>query len=413
MFKACRLEDIVYVVTDKTSSEKDEMLPYVGLEHLRQRGGGLKGWSPATNSISINTIFKAGDVLFGKLRPNLRKSALAPFDGYCSTDILVLRPKEGISSRFAAKVFQSERVGAAAEMTAAGTKMPRTSWNALRALEVYCPAIESQESLADVLDTLDTTIRRTEMIIEKLNLVKHGLLHDLLTRGIDTNGELRSPQIQGPHLYKDSPLGRVPNEWTVELLDSVAARGSGHTPSKSTASYWNGGIKWVSLSDSHRLDQIYITETDKEISELGLANSSAVKHQAGTVILSRDAGVGKSAVLAGEMAVSQHFIAWLCGQKLNNLYLYYMFQHMKPTFESIAIGSTIKTIGLGFFKKLQIVVPPRAEQDRIVEIILSNEAGLQTHSEELAKLRLQKKGLMDDLLSGRIPVTPLLETAGA
>jgi type I restriction enzyme S subunit len=410
MFRACRLDDIVYVVNDKTSFEKDEMLPYVGLEHLRQRSGGLKGWSPAANSISINTIFKAGDVLFGKLRPNLRKSALAPFDGYCSTDILVLRPKEGISSRFAAKVFQSERVGAAAEMTAAGTKMPRTSWNALRALEVYCPAIESQESLADVLDTLDTTIRQTEVIVEKLNLVKQGLLHDLLTRGIDTNGELRLPQSQAPHLYKDSPLGRVPNEWTVELLDSVAARGSGHTPSKSAASYWNGGIKWVSLADSHRLDQIYITETDKEISELGLANSSAVKHQVGTVILSRDAGVGKSAILAGEMAVSQHFIAWLCGQRLNNLYLYFMLQRMKPMFESIAIGSTIKTIGLAFFKKLQIIVPPRAEQGRIVEIILSNEAGLQTHSEELTKLRLQKNGLMDDLLTGRIPLTPLLET---
>jgi type I restriction enzyme S subunit len=249
MFRSCRLDDIVAAVNDKTSFVKNQMLPYIGLEHLRIRGEGLNGSSLAAKSISINTIFKPGDVLFGKLRPNLRKCTLAPFDGYCSTDILVLRPRDGISPRFAARVFQSEHIGAAAEMSAAGTKMPRTSWNALRTLEVYCPDIESQESVADVLETLDTTIRQTEAIIEKLKLVKKGLLHDLLTRGIDANGELRPPQSQAPHLYKDSPLGWIPREWMVDLLDSVADRGSGHTPSKSVPSYWNGGIKWVSLAE--------------------------------------------------------------------------------------------------------------------------------------------------------------------
>src|SRR5690606_33067123 len=134
---------------------------------------------------------------------------------------------------------------------------------------------------------------------------------------------------------KPSPLRWIPKEWDVVLLDDVAVRGSGHTPSKSISSYWNGGIKWVSLADSHRLDNIYIDETDKEISALGLANSSAVLHPAGTVILSRDAGVGKSAVLSCDMAVSQHFMAWRCGDRLNNLFLYFYLQHEKPKFEAI------------------------------------------------------------------------------
>jgi type I restriction enzyme S subunit len=325
-----------------------------------------------------------------------------------------LKPKSraDVSMRWLSFVLRSDSTRAYIETHASGTSgsMKNLAKSKLMALRIDYPPFAEQVAIAGILDTLDTTIRQTEAIVEKLKQVKQGLLHDLLTRGIDANGELRPPQNQAPNLYKDSPLGRVPNEWTVELLDSVAVRGSGHTPSKSAASYWNGGIKWVSLADSHRLDQIYITETDKEISELGLANSSAVKHQAGTVILSRDAGVGKSAILAADMAVSQHFIAWLCGQRLNNLYLYFMLQRMKPTFESIAIGSTIKTIGLAFFKKLMIVVPSRDEQDRIVQAILSNEAALQTHSDELAKLRQQKNGLVDDLLTGRIRVTPLLET---
>jgi type I restriction enzyme S subunit len=281
----------------------------------------------------------------------------------------------------------------------------------VRVHAVPLPPIGDQVAIRQVLDTLDTTIRQTEAIIEKLRQVKQGLLHDLLTRGIDANGELRPPQSQAPHLYKESPLGWIPRAWSVELLDDVAMRGSGHTPSKSVASYWNGGVRWVSLADSHRLDQIYIDETDKEISDLGIANSSAVKHPSGTVILSRDAGVGKSAVLGAEMAVSQHFMAWRCGARLNNLFLYFKLQHMKPSFEAIALGSTVKTIGLDYFRRLRITVPGRPEQDIAVEVLMASEREVRTHQAELGKLRLMKSGLMGDLLTGRVRVTPLLAPA--
>lgn len=255
---------------------------------------------------------------------------------------------------------------------------------------------------------LDTAIRGTEAVVAKLRAMKQGLLHDLLTRGIDANGDLRPPQPEAPHLYHQTPLGWLPKEWEVRLLDDVAQRGSGHTPSKSVTSYWNGGIKWVSLADSHRLDQVYIRETDKEISEAGLANSSAVKHPENTVILSRDAGIGKSAILGSEMAVSQHFMAWRCGAKLNHMFLYYVLQREKPKFEAIAMGSTIKTIGLSFFKKYAIALPPKAEQDRAAEILLEAEGNVSRQEEEFGKLKSLKSGLMDDLLTGRVPVTPLL-----
>jgi type I restriction enzyme S subunit len=289
-----------------------------------------------------------------------------------------------------------------------GTGIPHVDREVLEGFLVFRPAVLEQAQIAKILDTLDTTVRQTESIIEKLKQVKQGLLHDLLTRGIDANGELRPPQSQAPHLYKESPLGWIPRGWDIELLDDVAVRGSGHTPSKSVASYWNGGVQWVSLADSHRLDQIHIDATDKEISDLGIANSSAVKHAAGTVVLSRDAGVGKSAVLGSEMAVSQHFMAWRCSERLNNLFLYCKLQHMKPTFEAIALGSTVKTIGLDYFKKLRIPVPARPEQDKAAEIMMAAEADVYRERVELEKLRLLKSGLMDDLLTGRVRVTPLL-----
>jgi type I restriction enzyme S subunit len=144
--------------------------------------------------------------------------------------------------------------------------------------------------------------------------------------------------------------------WNISLLDQITNRGSGHTPNKQTAEYWNGGISWVSLSDCNKLDQRYIDSTDKKISVEGIKHSSAVLHPANTVIISRDAGVGKSAILQSEMAVSQHFIAWDCNQKkiLLPLFLYYVLQLNKEEFERQAFGSTIKTIGLPYFKKLGI-----------------------------------------------------------
>lgn len=195
----------------------------------------------------------------------------------------------------------------------------------------------------------------------------------------------------------------IPTGWKYDLLDKFAIRCSGHTPSKSFPEYWNGGIKWISLADSFRLDKGYVYETDKEISEAGIANSSAELHPAETVILSRDAGIGKSGVMAAPMAVSQHFIAWKCDnkEKLNSWFLYNWLQLNKAEFERQAVGSTIKTIGLPYFKKLKIAVPPYQEQKKIAEILSTWDKAITITEQMLANSRQQKKALTQQLLTGK------------
>lgn len=194
----------------------------------------------------------------------------------------------------------------------------------------------------------------------------------------------------------------VPEGWQDSLLDEAAQRRSGHTPDKTKPEYWNGGIKWVSLADSGSLDGGVICSTDKEISEAGIRNSSAVLLPAGTVVLSRDAGVGKSAVLGDDMAVSQHFIAWTCGKDslLDNWFLYYWMQVKKPLFERMAVGSTIKTIGLPFFKKLRIAHPPISEQRKIAEILSTWDRAIETSEALLATARIRRGKRHDALLCG-------------
>ncbi|EFH9473081.1 restriction endonuclease subunit S, partial [Escherichia coli] len=175
------------------------------------------------------------------------------------------------------------------------------------------------------------------------------------------------------------------------------------TPSKSFPEYWNGGIKWISLADSCRLDKGYVYETDKEISLEGIKNSSAEVHPAETVVLSRDAGVGKSGVMATPMAVSQHFIAWKCDnkEKLHSWYLYNWLQLNKEEFERQAVGSTIKTIGLPYFKKLRIAVPPFDEQKKIAQILSTWDKAISVTEKLLTNSQQQKKALMQQLLTGK------------
>jgi type I restriction enzyme S subunit len=166
-------------------------------------------------------------------------------------------------------------------------------------------------------------------------------------------------------------LGPLPEGWRRARLDDIANRGSGHTPDQGMPTYWDGGVKWVSLGDSWQLDRGYIDQTAKEISALGIAKSSAVLHKPETVILSRDAGVGMSAILKEEMAVSQHFIAWECSEKgvLDPWFLYSWLQMQKQFFERMAVGSTIKTIGLPLFRRMTVDFPPLPEQRKIAELL--------------------------------------------
>jgi type I restriction enzyme S subunit len=192
-------------------------------------------------------------------------------------------------------------------------------------------------------------------------------------------------------------------DWNEILLDDFAQRGSGHTPSKSYPEYYNGDINWISLTDSKRLDNGFIDETNSTITQKGIDNSSAVLHPAGTVLLSRDAGVGKSAVMKHSMAVSQHFIVWKTQEdKSSNWFLYNWLQIMKPHFERMAVGNTIKTIGLPYFKKLKIVTPQFPEQQKIASFLSAVDEKIQQLTKKKALLEDYKKGVMQQLFSGQL-----------
>ncbi len=116
-------------------------IPYIGLEHIGEGTLQLLGAGLAEDATSIKSQFKAGDILFGKLRPYFRKVIRAPFDGICSTDIWVVRPKAGVDSGFLFYLMASDIFIEPLVRASEGTKMPRAKWDFAISLEFPLPPL--------------------------------------------------------------------------------------------------------------------------------------------------------------------------------------------------------------------------------------------------------------------------------
>lgn len=309
------------------------------------------------------------------------------YHGICSPAYVILRKRAELSDLFFKQHFKSHSFIQQLTKNLEGLRDGKmVSYKQFSDLLLLNPSPPEQQKIAECLSSVDELIAAQARKLDALKTHKKGLMQQLFPAEGETLPTLRFPEF------------REAGEWEEKRLEDLAKRASGHTPSKSKPEYYNGGIKWVSLADSKRLDRGLISDTAIEISEQGIENSSAVLHQAGTVLISRDAGVGKSAIMSLPMAVSQHFIVWTCNRRLlSNWFLYHLLQESKPLFERAATGSTIKTIGLQFFIDLQFRVPSLPEQQRIADCLNTLDDLIAAQTQKLDALKTHKKGLMQQL----------------
>lgn len=186
------------------------------------------------------------------------------------------------------------------------------------------------------------------------------------------------------------------SRWPTVPIRFLARLGTGHTPSRNVPDYWeNCSIPWITLADVWQLrdgSTDVITDTKEKISELGLANSAAVKHPAGTVILSRTASVGFSAIMGADMATSQDFATWTCGPGLHNRYLLHALRAMANDLKRVAAGSTHKTIYMPDIEQLRIPTPPIDEQRRIADFLHAETARI----DSLFTNRVRQRSVLDE-----------------
>lgn len=179
VWEAAQFKDVAAPTRETTIPQSIEGR-VVELEHIDQGTGRLLGDQDAGKSVSLKTRFRAGDVLFGKLRSYLRKYWLAEHDGYCSTEIWALRARGGVNSAWVRYLVEQDAFIEAAS-TAHGTHMPRADWSVVSRFEVRVPEASEQAALAQVLTDADGEVRALERRLEATRAIKQGMMQELLT----------------------------------------------------------------------------------------------------------------------------------------------------------------------------------------------------------------------------------------
>ncbi len=268
-------------------------------------------------------------------------------------------------------------------------------------------SIPEQQQIAKILDTVDKAIAQTETLIAKYKRVKTGLMQDLLTRGIDENGQLRD---RTTHKFKRSPLGMIPLTWiSCNLKDVTNNIVGGGTPSRSKSDYWSGDIPWTSVKDfTDDLQVLYNTE--ESITKKGLMNSAANLIEAGIPVICTRMAVGRAAITFIPTAINQDLKALYPSSQINSKYLLILLKFYRQKLESLAIGSTVKGIRIEELLFFSISIPPLSEQEKIINILDNAGEIIINEQKKLTKLQKIKTGLMQDLLTGKISVKPLLIT---
>ena len=160
-----------------------------------------------------------------------------------------------------------------------------------------------------------------------------------------------------------------PEGFTWAALSEAARLESGHTPSRNHPEYWDGGIPWVGLRDATGNHGRLLARTEQTVSELGVENSSTRLLPKDTVCLSRTASVGYVVQLAVAMCTSQDFVNWVCGPDLNPNYLRYLLMSEQEMIRRVAYGTTHQTMYYPDAKALHVLMPGRAQQDAIAEVL--------------------------------------------
>jgi type I restriction enzyme S subunit len=265
-----------------------------------------------------------------------------------------------------------------------------------------CPQnLAEQQKIATILSTLDRTIEATQKLIDKEKMVKKGLMADLLMHGIDEQGRIRSPQT---HRYVDSPLGMIPEGWEVKLLKELGDCINGLTYSPDDVVDHNGILVLRSSNiQGNKLafeDNVYV-RPNMRIKDRIQANDILICVRNGSKAL-----IGKNALITEEVHGQAHGAFMTVFRTQDYKYVFQLFQSdIYTTQVEKNLGATINSINNSDLLMFMFPMPTSLnERQKIAQILSAQDRKIETEEANLAKLQKLKKGLMGDLLSGKVRV---------
>ena len=218
--------------------------PYIGLEHIEVGTLSLLGHGVASNVTSTKSRFQRGDILFGKLRPYFRKAVRTSFDGICSTDIWVIRAKEGVDQGFLYYCIASWPFVDFANAGSEGTRMPRAKWEYVSRYKILLPSLSEQRVIAHILGTLDDKIELNRRMNETLEEMARAIFKSWFVDFDPVRAKMdgswrRGESLPGmpaemydlfPERLVDSELGEIPEGWGVGIVGDCFHLTMGQSP---------------------------------------------------------------------------------------------------------------------------------------------------------------------------------------
>ncbi|NEM97185.1 restriction endonuclease subunit S [Pontibacter burrus] len=289
-----------------------------------------------------------------------------------------------------------------------GGGVPKLALYRIEKLTVKYPSIPAQQRIAKILRTIDGQIEKTEAIIAKYKAIKQGLMQDLFTRGIDVStGKLRPRYQDAPELYKPSSLGMIPKDWDIDAVQNLCSKvtdGAHFSPKPLDYGYRIGNVK--DMTD-YGFDYEGMTKiSQNDFKELARQNCSPKK---GDVLLSKDGTIGRVIVFNDdEQLVLLSSIAILTPyEHINSTYLGYLFKtsYFDVQLYQLQSGSALKRLVLSDIRKIKFPTPKdRKEQELIASRLERADKLLEEEMDHRHKIQQIKKGMMSDLLSGKVRV---------
>jgi type I restriction enzyme, S subunit len=374
--------------------------------------------------VKDNAILKNGDICINSTgtgtigRIGLWSSENQSFDNqyFADSHVTIARPdRTKVNPKYLAALLESEKIQTGLETYcfSGSTNQIELNKAALSELTIEIIPVDAQHIVANILSTIDLAITQTEAIIAKQQRIKTGLMQDLLTKGIDENGNIRS---EATHEFKESAIGRIPVDWEVKKIAEAGDVKLG----RQTAPRYKLGInsrpylRVVNISEDH-LDLSDIKSMDFTPDEF-----KKYSLQPGDVLLTEgdlvsSMNVGRSAIFRGEIqegcCFQNSLIRFRPSEEKTAEYFHFAFCYLRSVgyFANATMATTVFHLSAGRLKKLYVPVPKTTEQVCISKILAQQNKNIDTELLKREKLLLLKTGLMQDLLTGKVRVTPLLE----
>ena len=356
-----------------------------------------------------------GDIIFTREAP-MGEVCLVPPGLECCVGQrqVLLRPDPSVvDGRFLLFALQSPQVQhEIAWNEGTGSTVSNVRIPVLEALRIPTPPLEIQREIGVVLGTLDDRIELLSQTNSTLESIAQALFRSWFIDfdPVRAKAEGREPEGMDaetaalfPSEFEESELGAIPKGWSVSEIGKAVDCVGGGTPSTREATYWEPPVHhWATPKDLSGLCSPVVLDTDRRLSNEGLAKVSSGLLPVGTLLMSSRAPIGYLAITEVPLAINQGFIAMVPGGVLPPGFLYFWCQTNMDGIKQKANGSTFMEISKAAFRPIPLVVPSQpvvAKFSALIGPIFKRISANEQHRGNLSDLR---DALLPRLISGQL-----------